>query len=76
MKSSASVYRDATRCPALAVAWEKRTSGVAIRSRFADYVELTRPRIALLVLFTVAVGPWLASAGGGSGAARGMKLKR
>jgi protoheme IX farnesyltransferase len=36
---------------------------VAIRSRFADYVELTRPRIALLVLFTVAVGFWLASAG-------------
>jgi protoheme IX farnesyltransferase len=38
-------------------------SGEAIRLRVADYVELTRPRIAILVLFTVAVGFWLASAG-------------
>src|SRR4051794_658583 len=34
------------------------------RSRAADYVELTKPRIAMLVLFTVAVGAVLA---GGSG---------
>jgi protoheme IX farnesyltransferase len=31
------------------------------RSRVADYLELTRPRIAVLVLFTVAVGAWLAN---------------
>jgi protoheme IX farnesyltransferase len=30
------------------------------RSRFADYVELTKPRVAVLVLFTVAAGAWLA----------------
>jgi heme o synthase len=29
------------------------------RSRVADYVELTKPRVAVLVLFTVAVGAWL-----------------
>jgi protoheme IX farnesyltransferase len=34
-----------------------------IRSRFADYLELTRPRIAALVLFTAAAGFCLASAG-------------
>jgi protoheme IX farnesyltransferase len=33
------------------------------RSRFADYLELTKPRIAVLVLFTVAAGYWLGSAG-------------
>jgi protoheme IX farnesyltransferase len=33
-------------------------------TRFADFVELTKPRIALMVLFTVAVGAWLASPGG------------
>jgi protoheme IX farnesyltransferase len=30
------------------------------RSRVADYVELTKPRVAVLVLFTVAAGAWLA----------------
>jgi heme o synthase len=30
------------------------------RSRLADYVELTKPRVAVLVLFTVAAGAWLA----------------
>src|SRR5262249_15718055 len=30
------------------------------RSRVADYLELTKPRIAILVLFTVAIGGWLA----------------
>ncbi len=34
-----------------------------VRFRFADYVELFRPRIALLILFTVAAGFGLASAG-------------
>src|SRR5947209_10827023 len=34
-----------------------------VRSRIADYVELTRPRIAVLVLFTEAAGFCLASAG-------------
>src|SRR5262249_19159922 len=34
-----------------------------VRIRFADYVELIRPRIALLILFTVAAGFGLASAG-------------
>jgi protoheme IX farnesyltransferase len=33
---------------------------VGARSRFADYVELTKPRVALLVLFTVAAGALLA----------------
>lgn len=33
------------------------------RSRVADFVELTKPRIAVLVLFTVAVGTLLASSG-------------
>ncbi|HEV3263037.1 MAG TPA: heme o synthase [Gemmataceae bacterium] len=34
-----------------------------VRFRFADYVELTRPRIAVMVLFTTAAGFALASAG-------------
>jgi protoheme IX farnesyltransferase len=34
-----------------------------VRFRFADYVELTRPRITFMVLFTVAAGFTLASAG-------------
>jgi protoheme IX farnesyltransferase len=33
------------------------------RSRAADYVELTKPRVAVLVLFTVAAGAWLAGRG-------------
>jgi heme o synthase len=37
------------------------------RNRVADYVELTKPRIAVLVLFTVAVGGWLAGMGEGDG---------
>src|SRR5205807_9103239 len=32
------------------------------RSRFGDYVELTKPRVAVLVLFTVAAGFLLGSA--------------
>jgi protoheme IX farnesyltransferase len=31
------------------------------RARLADYVELTKPRVAVLVLFTVAAGAWLAA---------------
>jgi protoheme IX farnesyltransferase len=34
------------------------------RSRVADYVELTKPRVAVLVLFTVAAGFWLGSPNG------------
>jgi heme o synthase len=34
-----------------------------VRSRWAGYVELTRPRLAVMVLFTVAAGFGLASAG-------------
>lgn len=34
------------------------------RSRFADYLTLTKPRIAVLVLFTVAAGAWLAGGAG------------
>lgn len=37
------------------------------RSRVADYVELTKPRISVLVLFTVAAGGWLAGLGDGDG---------
>ncbi len=34
------------------------------RARVADYLELTKPRVMVLVLFTVAVGAWLAPGGG------------
>lgn len=34
-----------------------------IRSRAVDYLELTKPRVAVLVLFTVAAGSWLAARG-------------
>jgi heme o synthase len=34
-----------------------------VRSRWADYVELTRPRVAVMILFTVAAGSCLAGAG-------------
>src|SRR5262245_57918476 len=34
------------------------------RTRLADYVELTKPRIALLVLFTVGIGYVLAAGAG------------
>jgi protoheme IX farnesyltransferase len=34
------------------------------RTRLADYLELTKPRIAVLVLFTVAAGAMLAARGG------------
>jgi protoheme IX farnesyltransferase len=33
------------------------------RSRAADYLELTKPRVAVLVLFTVAAGAWLGAQG-------------
>lgn len=34
-----------------------------LRDRVADYVELTKPRVAVLVLFSVAAGYWLAARG-------------
>src|SRR5262249_20317585 len=34
-----------------------------VRSRWADYVELTRPRLSVMVLFRVAAGSCLAGAG-------------
>jgi len=37
------------------------------RSRAADYLELTKPRVAVLVLFTVAAGGWLAGLKDGDG---------
>jgi protoheme IX farnesyltransferase len=37
---------------------------VSFAARLADFAELTKPRIALMVLFTVAVGAWLASPDG------------
>jgi heme o synthase len=37
------------------------------RARALDYVELTKPRIAVLVLFTVAAGGWLAGLNEGDG---------
>jgi protoheme IX farnesyltransferase len=52
MKSTVSVYLDAL---------------PLVRVRFADYVQLFRPRITLLVLFTVAVGFGLASCSSASG---------
>jgi protoheme IX farnesyltransferase len=38
-------------------------AGVLPRTRVADYLELTRPRVAVLVLFTVAVGAVLGARG-------------
>jgi protoheme IX farnesyltransferase len=35
----------------------------AVRARILDYVELVKPRMALLVVFTVAAGAWLAAQG-------------
>ena len=46
---------DTTLCPPDAAALPMS------RSRWLDFVELTKPRIALLVLFTVAIGAMLAS---------------
>lgn len=41
------------------------TQGVAIRrTRFSDFIELTKPRITLLVLITTAVGYYMGSPGG------------
>jgi heme o synthase len=37
------------------------------RSRAADYLELTKPRVAVLVLFMVAAGGWLAGLNDGDG---------
>jgi protoheme IX farnesyltransferase len=34
------------------------------RTRLSDYLELSKPRVGLLVLFTVAVGAWLAAPAG------------
>jgi protoheme IX farnesyltransferase len=34
-----------------------------VRARLLDYVELVKPRMALLVVFTVAAGAWLAARG-------------
>jgi heme o synthase len=41
---------------------------VVPRSRFVDYVELTKPRIAIMVLFTVAIGGCLSGLKDGDGA--------
>ena len=38
-------------------------SPALVRSCWADYVELTRPRLSVMVLFTVAAGSCLASSG-------------
>jgi protoheme IX farnesyltransferase len=35
------------------------------RGRLVDYLELTKPRVSMLVLFTVAAGAWLAAVGEG-----------
>jgi protoheme IX farnesyltransferase len=39
------------------------TPTVLGRTRLADYIELTRPRVGVLVLVTVAAGAWLAAGG-------------
>jgi protoheme IX farnesyltransferase len=36
----------------------------ALRVRLADYLALTKPRMGVMILFTVAAGAWLASRGG------------
>src|SRR5262249_13041519 len=43
-------------------------------TRLSDYVELTKPRIAVLVLFTVAAGAVLAGGGGGGPLLRAEQL--
>src|SRR5256885_10039886 len=48
-------------CPEPPVTSVPSVSPVVLgRSRLADYVALTKPRIAVLVLFTVAIGCYLA----------------
>jgi protoheme IX farnesyltransferase len=39
------------------------TTFAVMRTRLADYMELTKPRVGALVLFTVAAGYWLAARG-------------
>src|SRR5437879_2269111 len=46
------------------LAREETARVLAVPSRFADYLELTKPRIAVMALFTVAVGYILASGAG------------
>ncbi|HEY8503800.1 MAG TPA: hypothetical protein VIL46_04415, partial [Gemmataceae bacterium] len=60
----------ATACPEAPAAAESlpRAEGVGVRLRAADYLELTKPRIALMVLVTVAVG-YLLGAGADARAA-------
>jgi heme o synthase len=36
---------------------------IASRARASDYLELTKPRVAVLVLFTVAAGAWMGARG-------------
>jgi protoheme IX farnesyltransferase len=50
--------------PTTAAVCTAEASPLALSARLADYVELTKPRISVLVLFTVAAGALLA--GGGS----------
>jgi protoheme IX farnesyltransferase len=49
-----------------AVAAATEQAPALARPRLADYVQLTRPRIGLMALFTVAVGYFLAAGPGGS----------
>jgi protoheme IX farnesyltransferase len=54
MKTAVTIYPEA---PPLTVP----VSGTSLLARAADYVELTKPRVAVLVLFTVAIGALLAA---------------
>jgi heme o synthase len=57
MKAVAASFVE-TVLPAEALADRPRS---AADSRFADYLQLVRPRVAIMVLVTVALGGWLAS---------------
>ncbi|MBI1830977.1 MAG: protoheme IX farnesyltransferase [Planctomycetes bacterium] len=56
MKAAVTVYADAP-----AVPFEPSPVSAAVRPRWLDFVELTKPRIGLMVLFTVAIGALSAS---------------
>jgi protoheme IX farnesyltransferase len=59
MKAVAATFVE-TILPAEAYAERSRS---AADSRFADYLQLVRPRVAIMVLVTVALGGWLAAPG-------------
>ena len=62
MKAAVSVCNE-TATPLVRPSLDAFPAEAAARPRLADYLALTKPRIAVLVLFTVGAGVLLASAG-------------